>query len=154
MGAALLVVGGAGMGAVLGRSLGVAPGRVGVACACRAGLAVPGLLRCRGTGGRWLPAHPAGAVSAVGGAGPCGGGGERVLAVCGTMALVGTAVRVGGGGGCACGTPDGVVRGGAPRGVGGLWESAAVGRGGDAAGGGRCSIGASGGRGRGGAGAW
>ena len=93
-------------------------------------------------------------MGAVGGAGPCGGGGEGVLAVCGTMALVGTVVRVGGGGGCARGTRDGVVRCGAPRGVGGLWGPAALGHGGDAAGGGRCSIGASGGRGRGGAGAW
>ena len=49
---------GAGMGAVLDRSLGVSQGRLGVACACRAVLAVPGWLRCRSTGGRWLPGHP------------------------------------------------------------------------------------------------
>ena len=46
VGAALLVVGGAGVGAVLDGSRGVLPGRVGVACACRAVLAVPGWLRC------------------------------------------------------------------------------------------------------------
>ena len=34
-------------------------------------------------------------VVAVEGAGPCGGGGEGVLAVCGTTALVGTVVRMG-----------------------------------------------------------
>ena len=62
-------------------------------------------------------------------------GGEGVLAVCGTMALVGTVVRVGGGGGCARPTRDGVVRCGAPRGVDGLWGPAELGRGGDAAGG-------------------
>ena len=37
------------------------------------------------------------AVGAVGGAGPCGGGGEGVLAVCGTTAMAGMVVRVGGG---------------------------------------------------------
>ena len=62
MGAALLVVGGAGVGAVLDGSLGIPPGRVGVACSCRAVLAVPGWLRCPGTAGRWLPGHPGGAV--------------------------------------------------------------------------------------------
>ena len=61
-------------------------------------------------------------MGAIGGAGPSGSGGEGVLAVCGTMALVGTVVRVGGGGGCARGTRDGVVRCAAPRGVGGLWR--------------------------------
>ena len=60
-------------------------------------------------------------MGAVGGAGPCGGGGEGVLVVCGTMALVGTVVRVGGGGGCACGTRDGVVRCSAPRGTVAFW---------------------------------
>ena len=86
-----------------------------------------------------------------GGAGPCGGA-EGVLAVRGTMAQVGTPVRVGGGGGCARGTGDGVVRCGAPRGVGVLWRLASLGRGGDAAGGGCCSFRASGARGRGGRG--
>ena len=58
VGVALLVAGGAGMGAVLDRSLGVLLGRVGVACACRAVLADPGLPRWRGMAGRWLPGHP------------------------------------------------------------------------------------------------
>ena len=39
VGVALLVTGGAGLGTVLGGSLGVPPGRVGVACACCAVLA-------------------------------------------------------------------------------------------------------------------
>ena len=60
-------------------------------------------------------------MGAVGGAGPCGGGVEGVLVVCGTLALVRTVVRVGGGGGCVCGTRDDVVRCGVPRGEGGLW---------------------------------
>ena len=62
VGAALLVVGGAGVVAVLDGNVGVLLGRVGVAFAFRAVLAVPGWLRCRGTGGRWLPGHPGGAV--------------------------------------------------------------------------------------------
>ena len=74
------------------------------------------------------------------------------MVVCGTMALVGTLVMVVGGGGCARGTRDGVVRFGAPHWVGGLWGPAALGRGGDSAGGGRCSIVALGGRALGGGG--
>ena len=74
---------------------------------------------------------------AVDGAGSFGGGVEGVLVVCGTTALVGAVVGVGGGG-----TRDGVVRCGVPCGVRGPWGPAALGRGGVAVGGGRCSNGA------------
>ena len=62
VGVALLVVGGAGVGVALSGGLGVPPGRVGVACARRAVLAVPGWLRCRGAGGRRPHGRPGGAV--------------------------------------------------------------------------------------------
>ena len=55
-------------------------------------------------------------MGAVGGAGPCAGGGEGVLALCGTMALVGTVVMVCGSGQSTHGTRDGEVRCGAPMG--------------------------------------
>ena len=54
VGAALLVVGGAGVGVVLDGSLGVPPGRMGVACARRAVLVVPGWLRCPGGRKLWV----------------------------------------------------------------------------------------------------
>ena len=47
---------------VLVGSLGVPLGRLGVACACRAVLAVPGWLRCLGLGGRRPHWHLGGAV--------------------------------------------------------------------------------------------
>ena len=100
----------------------------------------------------WPPASPWGCtvaqmswartLGAEVGAGACGGGGKVVLAVCGTMVLVGAVVRVGGGGRCARGIHDGVVRCVVPRGPGGLCWPSALGRGADAAGGGHCSIGA------------
>ena len=62
LGVALLVVGRAGVGAVLARGLGVPVGRVGVACVRRAVLAVPGWLRCRGLGGKWPHWRSGGAV--------------------------------------------------------------------------------------------
>ena len=62
VGVALLVVGGAGVGVALVGALGIPPGRVGVVCACRAVLAVPGRLRCQGTGGRRPHGSPGGAV--------------------------------------------------------------------------------------------
>ena len=70
------------------------------------------------------------AVGAVGGAGPCDGGCEGVRAVCGPTALVGTVARVGGGGRCARGTRDGVMRCSVPLKVRGLSGPAGLGRGG------------------------
>ena len=60
--ATLLVVGGAGVGVALAEDLGVPVGRVGVACARRAVLAVLGWLRCRGAVGRRLDGCPRGAA--------------------------------------------------------------------------------------------
>ena len=62
VGVALLLVGGAREGVVLIGSLKVPFGRVGVACACRAVLVVPGWWWCRGTGGRRPLGPPGGAV--------------------------------------------------------------------------------------------
>ena len=62
VGVALLVAGGAGVGVALVGSLGVPPSGLGVACACRTVLVVPGWLRCRGTGGRRPHGHLGGAV--------------------------------------------------------------------------------------------
>ena len=58
VGVALQVVWGQGNGAALEGSLGVLLGCVGVACACRAILALPGWPRCRGKAGRWLLLNP------------------------------------------------------------------------------------------------
>ena len=62
VGVALLVLGGAGVGVVLARGLGVAVGRVGVACVRRAVRAVLDWLWCRGVGGRRPHGRPGGAV--------------------------------------------------------------------------------------------
>ena len=62
VGVALLVVGGAGVGVVLAGGLGVPVGRMGVACVCRAALAVVDWLWCRGVGGRRPHERPGGAV--------------------------------------------------------------------------------------------
>ena len=62
VGSTLLVVGGVGVGVQAAGGLGVPVGRVGVACAHRAVLAVPGWLRCPGVGGRRPHARPGGAA--------------------------------------------------------------------------------------------
>ena len=62
VGVALLVVGGAGVGVVLAGGLGVPVGCVGVACVCRAALALLDWLWCRGVGGRRPHGRPGGAV--------------------------------------------------------------------------------------------
>ena len=62
VGVTLLVVGGAGVGVALAGGLGILVGRVGVACARCAVLAVLGWLRCRGVVGRRLHGRLGGAV--------------------------------------------------------------------------------------------